>query len=131
MSQIVIHEWQPSDSQRSDRSAGDRSRHRFKVREAIRDNIADIVAEESIIGQSRDRIVKIPIRGIKEYRFVFGDNAPGVAIQPEVQSHGLNPLHPAFQVSQGVILHATGLSRFRNSLKAGQTSSFLLIRIDL
>ena len=50
MSQIVIHEWQPSDSQRSDRSAGDRSRHRFKVREAIRDNIADIVAEESIIG---------------------------------------------------------------------------------
>ncbi len=78
MSQIVIREWQPSDSQRSDRSAGDRSRHRFKVREAIRDNIADIVAEESIIGQSRDRIVKIPIRGIKEYRFVFGDNAPGV-----------------------------------------------------
>ena len=78
MSQIVIREWQPLDSQRSDRSAGDRARHRFKVREAIRENIADIVAEESIIGQSRDRTVKIPIRGIKECRFVFGDNAPGV-----------------------------------------------------
>ncbi len=78
MSQIVFREWQPSDSQRSDRSAGDRTRHRFKVREAIRENIADIVAEESIIGQSRDRTIKIPIRGIKEHRFVFGDNAPGV-----------------------------------------------------
>ena len=68
----------PSDAERSDRSAGDRARHRLKVRESIRENIADIIAEESIIGQSRDRIIKVPIRGIKEYRFVYGDNAPGV-----------------------------------------------------
>src|SRR5438067_5720699 len=59
-------------------SAADRARHRTKIRESIRDNIADIIAEESIIGQSRDRIIKVPIRGIKEYRFVYGDNTPGV-----------------------------------------------------
>lgn len=58
----------------ADRTAGDRVRHREKVRSSIRENIADIIAEESIIGRSGDRIVKVPIRGIKEYRFVYGDN---------------------------------------------------------
>ena len=48
-----------------------------KVREAIRNNIADI-AEESIIGKDNNRIVKVPIRGVKEYRFVYGENVPGV-----------------------------------------------------
>jgi sporulation protein YhbH len=67
-----------SDALRSDRSAGDRQRHREKLREAIRDNIADIISEESIIGRDKDRIIKVPIRGIKEYRFVFGDNQPAV-----------------------------------------------------
>src|SRR5208337_5122252 len=45
--------------------------------ESIRENIADIIAEESIIGKDRDRVIKVPLRGIKEYRFVYGDNAPG------------------------------------------------------
>lgn len=64
--------------QRSDRSARDRQRHRQKIRESIRGNIADILAEESIIGQNKDRIVKVPIRSIKEYRFIYGENSPGV-----------------------------------------------------
>jgi hypothetical protein len=76
--ETVFRPYAPSDAERSDRSAGDRARHRSKIRESIRDNIADIIAEESIIGQSRDRIIKVPIRGIKEYRFVYGDNTPGV-----------------------------------------------------
>jgi uncharacterized protein len=67
-----------SEALRSDRSARDRQRHRDKLREAIRDNIADIISEESIIGRDRDRIIKVPIRGIKEYRFVYGDNQPAV-----------------------------------------------------
>jgi uncharacterized protein len=78
MSDIVIREWDASDAARSDRSASDRARHRRKVREAIRGNIAEIVAEEAIIGKSRERIVKVPIRGIREYRFSFGANQPRV-----------------------------------------------------
>lgn len=66
-------------SQRSDRSARDRQRHRQKIKAKIRDNIADIIAEESIIGRDKDKIIKIPIRSVKEYRFIYGDNAPGVA----------------------------------------------------
>ncbi len=68
-----------SEGLRSDRSAGDRLRHRQKVRDAIRANVADIIAEEAILTKTPDRVVKVPIRGIKEYSFVFGDNAPRVA----------------------------------------------------
>jgi hypothetical protein len=74
----IFREYRPSDAERSDRSAGDRLRHRQKVRELIRENISDIIAEESIIGKNKDRIIKVPLRGIKEYRFVYGENAPGV-----------------------------------------------------
>ena len=74
----IFRPFNPAVGQRSDRTAGDRLRHRQKVREAIRNNIGDIIAEESIIGKDKHRVVKVPIRGIKEYRFVYGDNTPGV-----------------------------------------------------
>jgi len=74
----IFRPFRSSGADRSDRTAGDRLRHREKVREAIRDNIVDIIAEESIIGKDRDRIIKVPIRGIKEYRFIYGSEAPGV-----------------------------------------------------
>jgi sporulation protein YhbH len=77
-SDTIFREYRPSDAERSDRSAGDRLRHREKVRESIRENIADIIAEESIIGKDKDKVIKVPLRGIKEYRFIYGENAPGV-----------------------------------------------------
>jgi sporulation protein YhbH len=79
MSDTIFRPYRASDAERSDRSAGDRMRHREKVRESIRENIVDIIAEESIIGRSGDRIIKVPIKGIREYRFVFGENTAGVA----------------------------------------------------
>lgn len=78
MPDSIFRPYSPSDSLRSDRSAGDRQRHRQKVRESIRENISDLVAEESIIGKNKDKIIKVPIRGVKEYRFIYGDNTPGV-----------------------------------------------------
>src|SRR2546428_13773252 len=77
-SDAIFREYRPTESERSDRSAGDRLRHRQKVRQSIRENTADIIAEESIIGRDRDRGVKVPIRGIKRYRFAYGDNPPGM-----------------------------------------------------
>ncbi len=79
MQDTIFRPYRPSDAEHSDRSAGDRMRHREKVRQSIRENIADIIAEESIIGKARDKIIKVPIRGIKEYRFVYGENASAVA----------------------------------------------------
>ena len=73
----------------ADRSASDRSRHKQKIEKAIKDGITDIVAEESIIGQDGKKKVRIPVKGIKEWQFVYGDNegkkqagsAPGADIQ--------------------------------------------------
>lgn len=61
-----------------DRSAEDRRRHRELVEESIKKNLGNIIAEESIIGKSRDKKIKIPIRGIKEFQFIYGRNKPGV-----------------------------------------------------
>jgi sporulation protein YhbH len=58
----------------ADRSASDRRRHKDKIERAIREGIHHIVADESIIGQNGNKKFKIPVRGIKEYRFVYGDN---------------------------------------------------------
>ena len=64
-------------SGQSDRSAWDRKRHRQLVEEAIKKNLGDIIAEESIIGQSKDKKIKVPIKGIKEYQFIYGKNSGG------------------------------------------------------
>ena len=62
-----------------DRSIEDRRRHRQLVEKSIKENLGDILSEESIIGESKNKKFKIPIRGIKEYQFVFGRNNKGVA----------------------------------------------------
>ncbi len=60
----------------ADRSASDRRRHKEKIEEAIKESIHNIVAEESIIGHDGKKKIKIPVRGIKEYKFIF-DNGKG------------------------------------------------------
>ncbi|MDI3328648.1 MAG: sporulation protein YhbH [Alicyclobacillaceae bacterium] len=49
----------------------DQQRHQEKVREAIRQNLADLITEESIIMTDGKQIVKVPIRSLDEYRFRF------------------------------------------------------------
>jgi len=56
----------------ADRSANDRSRHKQKIEKAIKDGITDVVSEESIIGQDGKKKIKIPVRGLKEWQFVYG-----------------------------------------------------------
>lgn len=73
----------------ADRSVADRQRHKKKIEKAIRDGITDIVADESIIGQDGKKKIRIPVKGIKEWQFVYGDNpqsknigsAPGSDLQ--------------------------------------------------
>ena len=63
-----------------DRSAEDRRRHRELIEESIKKNLGNIIAEESIIGKSKDKKIKIPIKGIKEYQFIYGKNKPGIGV---------------------------------------------------
>lgn len=62
-----------------ERAIEDRRRHRQLVEKSIKENLGDILSEESIIGETKNKKFKIPIRGIKEYQFVFGQNNKGVA----------------------------------------------------
>ena len=57
-----------------DRAASDRVRHKKKIEKAIKESIKDVIAEESIIGQNGKKKIRIPVKGIKEYRFIFGNN---------------------------------------------------------
>lgn len=52
----------------------DQQRHMEKVKEAIKKNLADIVAEESIIMSEGKKIVKVPIRSLQEYHFRYNIN---------------------------------------------------------
>ncbi|CUH97599.1 UPF0229 protein [Propionispora sp. 2/2-37] len=63
----------------SDRSLWDRKRHRKLMEDAIKRNLGDIIAEESIIGQSKNKKIKIPVKSIKEYQFIYGKGNDGSA----------------------------------------------------
>jgi len=52
----------------------DQARHQEKVREAIRRNLPDLVSEESIILSDGKQIIKVPIRSLDEYRFIYNYN---------------------------------------------------------
>lgn len=52
----------------------DQERHREKVREAIRKNLADIISDEAIITSDGKKVVKVPIRSLNEYRFRYDFN---------------------------------------------------------
>ena len=57
-----------------DRAASDRMRHKKKIERAIKESIKDVIAEESIIGQNGKKKIRVPVRGLKEYRFIYGNN---------------------------------------------------------
>lgn len=61
-----------------DRAVEDRRRHKELVEDSIKKNLVDILSEESIIGQSKNKKIRIPVKGLKEYQFIFGENASGV-----------------------------------------------------
>jgi uncharacterized protein len=56
----------------SPRGRADAARHRAKVKEAIRSNLPDIISDEAIITRRDNRVVKVPIRGLKSYHFIHG-----------------------------------------------------------
>ncbi|MBD1382324.1 sporulation protein YhbH [Metabacillus arenae] len=49
----------------------DQKRHQEKVQEAIRNNLPDLISEESIIMSNGKDVVKIPIRSLDEYKIRY------------------------------------------------------------
>ena len=62
----------------SEKGKKDSERHHEKIDDAIRKNVKDVIAEESIITKKRGRKVRIPVRGLKDYRFIHGNNEGNV-----------------------------------------------------
>ena len=76
------------ENRNSDRSSEDVQRHRKLVEKSIKDNLQNIIYQENIIGQDRNKKIKIPIKGIKEYQFVYGKNKKGVGSGNGEQKRG-------------------------------------------
>lgn len=53
------------------KGAIDQARHKDKVKEALRQNLADVVSEQSLITTDGKKLVKVPIRSLEEYKFRF------------------------------------------------------------
>ena len=103
----------------ADRSATDKSRHKKKIERAIKDSIRDIVAEESIIGQDGKKKIRIPVRGIKEYRFVYGNNSRKVG-----SAKGKN-------VSRGQVIGKEKESKKQGGEKAGNQAGEEIYEVEI
>lgn len=56
----------------------DSLRHDQRVKDAIRKNLRELIAEEAIITSDGKKRVKVPVRYLDQYRFKYGQPRPGV-----------------------------------------------------
>lgn len=61
----------------SEKGKKDAERHRDKIKESIKKNVRDVISEESIITKKRGKKVRIPVKGLKDYRFIHKDGEDG------------------------------------------------------
>jgi len=61
----------------SDKGKKDVERHHKKIDDAIRKSVKDVIAEESIITKKKGKKVRIPVKGLKDYKFIHGQPGKG------------------------------------------------------
>jgi len=91
----------------------DSSRHRERVRKAIRENLHDLISEESIISSHGNKKVKVPMKYLDLWRFKYGKNSgrkmvgqgdgdEGDVIAKEGSGNGRGPGQPGNQPGEEV-----------------------------
>jgi uncharacterized sporulation protein YeaH/YhbH (DUF444 family) len=55
----------------------DSKRHQEKIDEAIRKNVRDVIGSENIITEQGKKKVRVPVKGLKDYRFIHGNTDGG------------------------------------------------------
>ena len=55
----------------------DARRHQKKIDEAIRKNVRDVIGTENIITKEDGKKVRVPVKGLKDYRFIHGQTGEG------------------------------------------------------
>src|SRR2546425_11126081 len=84
----MVQSSQPSSSYRElpwelrRRGLKDSLRHDQRVKDAIRKNLRELIAEEAIITSDGTRRVRIPLRYLEQYRFKYGPPQQGVGEGP-------------------------------------------------
>ncbi len=53
------------------KGAMDQARHQKKIREALKQQLPDLITEDSILTADGGRVVRVPIRNLEEYKFRF------------------------------------------------------------
>lgn len=66
---IIYHD----DWDLSEKGVKDAERHREKIDDAIRKSVRDVIGEESIITRKGKKKIKITVKGMKDYRFIYGN----------------------------------------------------------
>ncbi len=61
----------------SERGKKDAERHHKKIDDAIRKNVRDVIGEESIITRKSGKTVRVPVKGMRDYRFLHGHPKKG------------------------------------------------------
>jgi len=56
----------------------DAKRHQHKIDEAIRKNVRNVIGNESIITTQGKKKVRVPVRGLKDYKFIYGGKGGGL-----------------------------------------------------
>lgn len=56
----------------SEKGRKDAERHREKIDKAIRRNVRDAIADSSIITKKDGKTVRVPVKGLRDYRFIYG-----------------------------------------------------------
>lgn len=84
----------------------DQIRHQQKIRDAIKQNLPDLVTEENIILSNGKKMIKIPIRSLDEYRFRFNYNKSKHVGQGDGDSQvgdvlGVDPYHKGKSAGAG------------------------------
>lgn len=83
----------------------DSSRHKERVRRAMKENLRDLIAEESIISSHKGKKVKVPMKYLDQWRFKYGTNKgrkgvghgegdPGDIVAREGKGQGQGPGKP-------------------------------------
>lgn len=53
------------------KGARDQARHQQKIREALKERLPDLVSEDTILSGGRDKVLRVPIRSLEQYKFRY------------------------------------------------------------
>jgi len=114
----------------------DQSRHQQKVRDAIKQNLPDLVTDESIILSNGKQIIKVPIRSLDEYRFRYNFNKSKHVGQGDGDSQvgdvlGVDPASKGAGKGEGTAGDQPGEEYFEAEISMEELQAMLFEELEL